>query len=202
MFFLFILFSIYSCAKKECTQTTHSTFYNTNYGKPNVKFFIKETYNDNNPCEQITNKNFRDLHALFKNGNHVEHIVDITNSEPELSHCTKNIMGNLVLANSGWNQGVGQLCWDYVKIEKSQVYGDIFKKAMDNVKKCCEVDSTTTNQKTESPSSKNTPAIDVPIIILIVMIIILLVLLIVLGIICGSICFKRKEINHNDIDNL
>lgn len=43
----------------------------------------------------------------------------------------------MILADSSWNRGVGGLCWDYVKMEKSQVYGNIFNEAYNNVKKFC-----------------------------------------------------------------
>lgn len=125
-------------AIKECRTSQHSKYYLNNYGKTNNRFFISETYENNNPCEIIDNNKFRKLYSQYINSNvQVEHIIDLQNSEPELEYCNKNIRGNMILADGNWNQGVGQLCWDYVKMEKSQVYGNIFNDAYNNVKKCC-----------------------------------------------------------------
>jgi len=76
------------------------------------------------------------------------------NTECEIEKCNKNIMGNLLLADSSWNRGMGQLCWEQVKVEKSQVYGPIFYKAMNNVRKCCGLD-TLTPTVIDTPSSKH-----------------------------------------------
>lgn len=138
IYIIFILFEIYLSAKKKCV-STHSTFYNTNYGKTNMEFFVPETYVDTNPREPMTNIKFRSMYPQYLIGNEAEHIIDKTNSEPELEKCNKNIRGNLVMANSSWNKGVGGLCWNYVKLEKKQIYGNIFQRAMDNVKKCCDI---------------------------------------------------------------
>ena len=125
-------------ATKKCV-SQHSSFFNDNYGKTNYRFYIPETYENTNPCEVIDNIKFRKIYNQYTVGNNidVEHIIDLQNSEPELESCNKNIRGNMILADRSWNRGVGGLCWDYVKMEKSQVYGNIFNQAYNNVKKCC-----------------------------------------------------------------
>jgi len=77
------------------------------------------------------------LYKKYTLGQDVEHIIDTANSEPDLEKCDKNIRGNLILANHIWNTQIGQLCWKHVKDEKSTVYGEIFLKAMHNVRQCC-----------------------------------------------------------------
>lgn len=120
-------------AKDTCT----SSFYKENYKKTNIKFFVPETYDITNPCELITPTQFRKLYPQYLKNNHVEHIIDHANSEQTLQHCNKDIRGNMILANADWNRQVGQLCWDNVKKEKIDVYGNIFRTALDAVTKCC-----------------------------------------------------------------
>jgi hypothetical protein len=62
----------------------------------------------------------------------VEHIIDVSNSIDGYLY----ILGNLILSNSSWNRGLGNFCWENVKTEKEEVYGDIFKKAYENVQTC------------------------------------------------------------------
>lgn len=141
MYILLTFLTIVYAASNKCTTTTHSKFYLANYSNPDVKFFEPTTYHNDDPCIVITNGKFRTLHSQYLKNNQVEHIIDISNSEPELAECRKDIMGNLVMANGQWNRGVGQLCWSDVKAEKSLVYGDIFQKALDSVKKCCSIET-------------------------------------------------------------
>lgn len=159
IFVLSILLDVSFGARKDCV-SPHSSFYTNNYGKTNVLFFAQQTYKYNDPCEPVTNNNFRNnLYPQYKEGRDVDHIVDISNSEEELSECDKNIMGNLVLADSGWNRGVGNLCWRYVKAEKQMIYGDIFDRAMYNVRYCCGLD-TPTYRPTTNPTTPPTTRVN------------------------------------------
>lgn len=67
----------------------------------------------------------------------VEHIIDKVNSDPELDGLDVNIVGNLVMAYSKWNQQVGQLKWDNVVAEKQEIYTTfLFQKARHFVLTC------------------------------------------------------------------
>lgn len=67
----------------------------------------------------------------------VEHIIDKVNSDPELNGLDVNIVGNLVMAYSRWNQQVGQLKWDNVVAEKQEIYTIfLFQKARHFVLTC------------------------------------------------------------------
>lgn len=68
------------------------------------------------------------------NNYQAEHIIDLKNSI--LENCNKNIYGNLVMAYGKWNMEIGQLTWTDVEKEKRLVYGDIFDKAIENIKIC------------------------------------------------------------------
>uniref|UniRef100_A0A6C0C7G7 Uncharacterized protein n=1 Tax=viral metagenome TaxID=1070528 RepID=A0A6C0C7G7_9ZZZZ len=137
--YLFTLFLVTFAAKEKCN-ALHSTFFNNNYGKTSARFFVKETFAYTDPCGVITNAEFSKQYPQFKSGNDVEHIIDTAFSEYELRDCDKNIIGNLVMADRSWNRGVGQLCWENVKTEKMIVYEDIFQQAMNNVRKCCNLE--------------------------------------------------------------
>ena len=63
----------------------------------------------------------------------VEHIIDISNVDND---CDKNIYGNIVLSYGVWNAQIGRLNWKYVKLEKMEVYGNIFEEAESNLFKC------------------------------------------------------------------
>ncbi len=137
MYIILLLLAIAFAARETCTARTHSKFYDEHYVKADIKFFVPETFQYTDPCTPMTNLVFRKQYPQYLEGNQVEHIVDKENSEPELDRCNKHIIGNLVLANATWNMGMGNMCWRDIKVEKSQVYGYIFQKAMDNVKQCC-----------------------------------------------------------------
>src|ERR1044071_832591 len=126
---IIVFLTICFAARDTCT----TSFFKNNYGKTNIKFFIPETYDNTNPCQQMTNTQFRNLYKKY-NSYEVEHIIDHKNSEPTLLHCNKDIRGNMVLADAVWNKQVGQLCWDNVKKEKSLVYGTVFQRAFDAVR--------------------------------------------------------------------
>lgn len=137
-FHLLPLLWITSFAAVTNCNAEHSSFYNTNSGQ---SFFIPQTFmqlSNADPCETISNSQFRNENKQYLTSNlDTEHIIDLSNSESELAHCNKNIRGNMVLANSNWNRGVGNLCWKYAKSEKRSVYGNIFNQAENNVRVCC-----------------------------------------------------------------
>lgn len=132
--------------------------------------YLQNTYlgYDLNPCERITDRrkyvkileeqgikcsgSWCDLNGGFScktsmaNCYNMEHIIDSRNSLSELGEeYDRDILGNLVMAYSKWNQQVGNLpSWNEIKQEKREVYGDIFEKAMFNVKYCYELKNSIT----------------------------------------------------------
>lgn len=140
----FVLLLTIDAAKPAC-DATHSNFYLKHWSERNRAMFWKygTEYGagDENPCEQLTNAQFRAMLQRdrydFNSSWHVEHIVDINNGPAELANYPKHIRANMIIAYGSWNIGVGQLCWPDVAAEKSTVYGaKIFNNAMDYVKKC------------------------------------------------------------------
>lgn len=211
VFLLFtILISFSIAAKKECNKhsSAHSKFYEINYNKTSTRFFVRETYNlSSDPCESMSNQKFRLLHKKYVLGQDVEHIIDTANSEPDLAKCDKNIRGNLILADHIWNTQIGQLCWDYVKAEKSIVYGTIFQKAMDNVRKCCKLtdDNNDNNDNDDSDDISGATVLSY----LFMSAVILLVLMMVIACITMlCVCISRiiksitpnKPVNSSDSD--
>lgn len=75
-----------------------------------------------------------------KNNNncyHVEHIIDMQESLPDVSSMSKNIIGNVIMAYGQWNVQIGNMKWINVEREKRQVYGDkIVDRAIYNIEKC------------------------------------------------------------------
>lgn len=70
---------------------------------------------------------------------HVEHIIDNNDgcSLQDTKGMEKNILPNLIMAYSKWNQQIGQLKWKQVEIEKRDIYGDyIFNQAVYYIKEC------------------------------------------------------------------
>lgn len=134
---LLLFVSFVLCAKEKCGNYHHTKFYDEH--KLNKDdYFVSSTYDDKDPCIMISNEEFRKLYPQFSKGNDVEHIVDTANSE---YGCEKSIMGNLVMANSIWNRQIGNMCWDDVKVEKREIYGEIFDRAVDNVRRCCKTET-------------------------------------------------------------
>lgn len=126
-------------AQKPCT-TKHSTFYNNNH-TDNKSFFVPETLVGTgklHPCQVISYTQFNnDIKNYQRSGWTVDHIIDLQNSDPELADCQKHIRGNMILVNSQWAQDMKKLCWDNAKIEKKEIYGAIFNKAIENIRMCC-----------------------------------------------------------------
>lgn len=151
-------------AKKLCV-SRHTGFFYENYNNSNALFFIRETFapDGSNRCHHITNDYYRNVlySNINKQGIDTEHIIDLKNSEPELDDCDKEILGNMILANRSWNRAVGSLCWEYVKAEKLQVYGDIFNEAMRNVRECCGLTSKPASRQSAQPT-RLTPRPSVP----------------------------------------
>lgn len=137
------LLTLANCAKPTCT-APHSTFYTEHQPIDQSVYFIAATafgaYHDDDPCRVVTNGEFRAemvIHGVLSGDWHVDHIVDTANGPDELSICNKNILANLIMAAPKWNQGVGNLCWEYVAREKAEVYGAPFENAMFAVRSCC-----------------------------------------------------------------
>lgn len=108
----------------------------------------------------------------------VEHIVDTENSnlvdkENPSRECNLNILGNLVMADGGWNQDVGQLPWKCVREEKLRVYGDVFTQAVAHVLACnpnCSFsDDTATFLRKNSPRSTASSGPAILVLLLLVM---------------------------------
>lgn len=95
------------------------------------------------PCKKFNRVEFNAAYPHDSKQFHIEHIVELQNSEPSLANCDKDIYGNIILANATWNRAVGNLCWKYTASEKQIVYGAIFQQAMDNVRQCCINEPTT-----------------------------------------------------------
>ncbi len=110
----------------------HSTYFMENKEVP----FIADTFHTKSVCRKISNAEFRTL-VNAPVGYDVDHIIETENDDPELAKCDKNILGNLILAPSSWNRGVGNLCYQYGRAEKLAVYGNIREMASQNVARCC-----------------------------------------------------------------
>jgi hypothetical protein len=139
MFYIFLLISVvYGASQNECKQDQHTTAYKSclDDGRPLQSLFIRNTFLNDDPCYPIDNTQYRKIlsekHIDQPDGFDVEHIIDVSNSIDGYLY----ILGNLILSNSSWNRGLGNFCWENVKNEKEEVYGDIFKEAYDNVQMC------------------------------------------------------------------
>ena len=64
----------------------------------------------------------------------VEYIIDLKYSI--LSNCSHNIYGNIVLTNHIWAQEMKYKSWKIIQEEKKHVYGKIFNRATEHIKKC------------------------------------------------------------------
>lgn len=139
MIYIFLLISIvYGASQNECKQDQHTTAYKTclEDGRPLQSLFIRNTFLNDDPCYPIDNNQYRKIlsekHIDQPDGFDVDHIIDVSNSIDGYLY----ILGNLILSNSSWNRGLGNFCWENVKNEKDEVYGDIFKEAYNNVQMC------------------------------------------------------------------
>jgi len=94
-------------------------------------------------CEKITCKQIRAQWSteIDLNGLDCEHIIDQKNVINIADDCPRDIIANLIPADSKWNRALGRRCWTVVLQEKRAVYGDIFEIAMSAVQKCCAVPS-------------------------------------------------------------
>jgi len=127
--------------RSECG-SKHSQFYIDNHDKSADVFFLKHTRYDSGitviVCESFTSTDFRELFdSRTLKGQDVVNIIDIENLDSKLQNCDIDIRGNLVLANSLWNESMGQLCSNDVTKEKIEIYGDIYRKALNDIKQCC-----------------------------------------------------------------
>ena len=158
---LFTFIPLIFAASRDCNKKLHTDFYDDNYGKNHVEFFLKETFDNrttiSNVCQQITDQEFRQpyLHYLFYSVDHIidDHIID---TNPDLGSCNINIKGNLILADSIWISEIKQKCSNHANLEKAQVYKTIYQKALDNVKHCCQIKPSIkpSAQLSEKPSDK------------------------------------------------
>ena len=151
------------------SQDSHTTQYDRFQSCKVDKLFIQTTYGGllADPCKDMTTgpgEKFRKI--LLKNGipcdaswcinetnygctekvardgcPNAEHIIDLKQSGDEYKNCNKNILGNLVMAYSKWNNEVGTSSgfksnWEAIKREKESVYKEIFEMADFFVKNC------------------------------------------------------------------
>lgn len=131
--------TLVQCASnKECIEDQHTNAYLSckNDGRSLDTLFLADTFLSTDPCYPIDNTGYRKILTSMNieqpSGFDVEHIIDVSNSIDGYLY----IVGNMVLSNSSWNRGLGNFCWDNVKNEKSEVYGDIFDQAYHNVLEC------------------------------------------------------------------
>lgn len=135
------LLALYFCARLECGPQPHTKQYLLNKDNPE-KLYYESTKSVHHHCEKMSNSELRKLYPWITRNDQVEHILDTNNGPKELESCSKQIRGNLIIANGTWNNQVGQLCWKDVEQEKRLVYGnDIFDTAYNSVKICCESNS-------------------------------------------------------------
>lgn len=146
-------------------QTKHTSYYNEwkagNFNHDD--FFQRNTYlpfSNIDPCMEINSR--EDYINLLKQLNikcegkwcingewkckyhnsrdcyNREHIIDLKNSEVEFDATyDKDIAGNFIMAYGAWNQEIGRIKdWNSIKAEKSEIYGQIFNMAYNNVKQC------------------------------------------------------------------
>lgn len=139
MLLLLALIVLTDCASNnECKENQHTTAYLSckNDQRPLSSLFIKESFINYDPCYPIDNNGYRSILSSLNidqpNGFDVEHIIDLSNSIEGYLY----IVGNLILSNYSWNRGIGNFCWENGKIEKREVYGDIFDQAYQNVLIC------------------------------------------------------------------
>lgn len=132
LFWLFV--GIVLSAKEYCTNAS-TDFYNKNY-KYHARFYVPSTFDDKDACVTMTSENFMSLYPQYAEWV-VDHIIDIENSIDD--YCGKYIMGNMIMVNGEWEQQVTNLCWRDAKQEKSNIYGDIYGKALYNVRRCCKI---------------------------------------------------------------
>lgn len=133
---LLLFIGIVLSAREKCGNQSHTKYYNEHLPIKKELFFVANTFDDMDPCTPISNQEFRDLYPQYAEWD-VEHIIDTANTIDNT--CSKDFMGNLVMANREWNRQIGQMCWKYVQVEKDEVYGEIFAKALYNVKRCCKI---------------------------------------------------------------
>ena len=138
--------------------SAHTIYYNQNWtGNNHQLFFDIHTVGYNifsNPCEIMTNKEFRD-HVnkiiscnetwcvrgkyscpsyVFRNCYEVEHIYDL--NRPEYNKY-KNIVGNRVMAWGKWNGALGRLSFNDSLNEKYNIYGhNIMIESQRHINRC------------------------------------------------------------------
>lgn len=138
LIFLLLIIALVHSAAVKCSGTPYTDYYKNNVGNIPSAFFVMSTALDySDPCEKITNSQMRKKYSWITNEHDIEHIIDTKNGPSELESCDKDIRGNKVVANAGWNRAVGQKCWAQVSIEKEIVYSEAFIKAYNSVKRCC-----------------------------------------------------------------
>ena len=136
----------------------HTTVYTSNWegvGNSNNYFYCAETFGILDLCKPIkASQTFRsninkvqecsgqwcqegqysckyDMALCY----HVEHIIDSSSRSGLSSECT-NIAGNMIMAYSKWNRGLGDLSYEDSTNEKKEVYGDIYDRALANIMTC------------------------------------------------------------------
>ncbi len=126
---LILLFTITLASRKECKATSTGIPLSPSLARP-------ETFGGGqSPCMKLDSRVFKEASPYDTKVLNIEHIVELQNSE--MDECDKDIFGNVILADAKWNRAVGNLCWKYGSVEKQQVYGPIFQRAIDNVRACC-----------------------------------------------------------------
>ncbi len=151
-----IIFTAITCVLS-CEHTkTYKVRGNNN---SNNYYFDPRTYgtNDDNSCNTITvDKQFIDVVAnkyvcqgpwcangirpngwncrsYFENCYDADYIINSWNNIPELKGCATQIYGNCVMVFGVWKHQMR----DVYLCEKEEIYGDIYTKAYNEVRRCC-----------------------------------------------------------------
>jgi hypothetical protein len=125
---LYFLILIVDACKINCGAQQHSAFFSANW-RNNPGDFYRELP-EGDLCEVMPTR------ALYSW--RIDHIIEITNDYPSISHCRRDIRGNLAEANSTWSREVGNLCCEFTDREKRIVYDEKYKAALDSVINCCD----------------------------------------------------------------
>lgn len=159
---IFIIIKLVYCAsdctnennKAHCKRDHTDVYLNWKDGSFNETIFLNYTFiTDYDICKTYTRKQY--IKLLNDNGYYctgdwcnndkyscqtypcyeVEHIIDTQNSI--YNEYNKDILGNMIMAYSKWNKQIGKMKWDYVEIEKREIYGDnVVDMAIKNIEKC------------------------------------------------------------------
>lgn len=131
---LLLLFIGIVLSSKELCNVTSTEYFNTH--THHALFFIIATFDEKDPCTPISSEDFASLYPQYSDCV-VDHIIDVVGSDD--IYCGKYIMGNMLLVKKEWEMQMNDMCWADMKEEKIKVFGDLYGKALYNVKKCCKI---------------------------------------------------------------